>query len=458
MKLRQKLKSYQQNEGGHFAVMTAILAVPLLVVTSAAVDYTSAIGEHRKVKDALNNAVIAAATNNAVSIAEKENIARLHFEQNYTGRADVTLEPDAQTSYVAMKAVGEVPVTISEALGVSGIPIEARSKAQINSENVICVLGLDPTGEDAVSFTSELKFKAPTCTVHSNSTSATSILSDGRHAPIAKSFCAVGGVSGSFSPYAKGECLPIADPYKTTAAAPIGSCMPDSVYKTVGKPMDKRVIWGHIVRATVAYLRAKKTGKASKWAYDLFPDSGNTTGSNAVLYPGTYCNGLTVDGEKVVFMPGDYIIKDGPLTFKNFAEARAENVTFGFTGTASTLRIEKGADVYVKAPSVGTRKGLAFMEMPGAGGDQNKPGFLPSMITSGGQLTVLGTLYFPTQKLIVSGSGTKLGAEADSTSFIAYNVIFEGESGSEVLVQVNHRSAGLPPVEPRAEDGVTLVE
>lgn len=113
----------------------------------------------------------------------------------------------------------------------------------------------------------------------------------------------------------------------------------------------------------------------------------------------------------------------------------------------------------MKAADSGDREGLAFMGMPDAGGQfGRKPGFLASMITSGGSLQVIGTVYFPKQKLIVSGSGTRLGAQAPSTSFIGYNLVFEGSRGSEVVVNTDHLRAGLPPILPRADSGAILVE
>lgn len=459
MNIAEYIRDYKSDQRGQYAIITAILSMPLLLAASATMDFSSAMSEHKAVKNALDNAVLAAVSNDSVSLAQKEQIAKRHFEQNYNGRIDFTTSSKADDYTVSMSAKGVLPFSISDALGLDGIKVDAYSKAALSMENVVCVLALDKSGADAITFTSDLKFAAPSCTVQSNSTSATSINSNGTYAPLAKSFCAAGGISGAFNPHAKGECRPIDDPYATVPAARIGSCMPDSVYATVGSQLNEQAIWINIIRAVIAWIRAKRDGEAAKWAYEIIPDSGNTTGSNTVFYPGTYCNGLTVDGRDVTFMPGDYVIKDGPLTFKNAAQAAADNVTFGFTGLGSTLRIEEGSNVLVKAATSGDRKGLAFMEMPGSGGRRmGTPGFLASMITSGGSLQVIGALYFPRQKLIVSGSGTKLGAQSPSTSFIAYNLIFEGERGSEVVVNVDHNAAGLPPVLPRASEGAILVE
>jgi len=81
-----------------------------------------------------------------------------------------------------------------------------------------------------------------------------------------------------------------------------------------------------------------------------------------------------------------------------------------------------------------------------------------NVIKSGSSLTVTGTLYFPTQEINIQGEGSNVGANAPATSFIAYKVNFAGTAGSKVEVKVDHVTAGLPPILPKAEDGVRLVQ
>ena len=73
-------------------------------------------------------------------------------------------------------------------------------------------------------------------------------------------------------------------------------------------------------------------------------------------------------------------------------------------------------------------------------------------------MEVLGTVYFPTQALVVEGKGSRMGAKAPATSFIAHTIDLDGDKRSRVQVNVNHRAADLPPILPRAEDGAILVE
>lgn len=443
MAFRNKRKDYLKNESGQYAIMMAILGLPLVMAASAAMDFSSAQSEYSSVKNALDNAVLAAATNNKASLSEKEKIALLHFKQNYSGRANVTATANAKGDVVTMTANGMVPFSVSEALGVEGVEIGVKSAAKRSEENIICVLALSPTKSEAVKFSGGVEFFAPECSVHANSTASNALYSDGQKAPIAKSFCATGGVRGSFSPYAKGECLPVSDPYANVKTATIGSCV---FTQSNGKKNGQK---------------KKDPGASTAVASEALADieeSLNTTGSNVILRPGTYCGGLTVDGVNVEFLPGDYIMQDGPFTIRNGAEANGRGVTFGFMGKKGVLRVELNADANFTAPSNGERQGIVFMQMDDVKASSSQSDKKRHVITSGGNLNINGTVYFPTQSLIVSGVGTQMGAQAPATSFIADSLVFEGEAGSRVKVNVDHRKAGLPPLLPRAEEGAMLIE
>lgn len=438
-------RHYLKNTRGHFAVQFALIGLPLVVATTFVVDYSAAGAEKVNVKAALDAAVIAAINNNSLSLSEKEAYATTHFTENYGGKLKFDLKPKAYDNRVEMSAFGVAPVTVAATLGIDGVEIYEKSAAEQTSENVICVLSLAPDGDSRISFRGRVKFNAPSCSVHANSTDPEAIWSIRGITPIAKNFCASGGASGNFQPYAKGDCAPVADPYANHRAPAAGPCV------NLGSIRDIRTATG------------SGGGGATQVTQQLGGGDGggdgvveNLTGSNVSLPPGTYCGGLTVDGTNVDFLPGNHIILDGPLIFRNAAESTANGVTFIMKGESSTLNIQSGARLNAKAPATGALAGLVFFQdtVHNAADAGTFPNGINSL-ASGGELNVTGTVYFPTQTVEVQGVSV-FGSNAPATSFIAYNADFYGSP--IINVSVDHQRAGLPPIMPRTEDGARLVE
>lgn len=447
--MRTLWQRYKKDTLGQFAVTFALMGVPLVVATTFVIDYAAASSEKTSVKGALDAAVIAAVNNNALSLSEKEAYAMKHFTENYGGKIQFKLKAKASGERVEMAAFGVSPVTVAATLGIDGVEISERSAAEQMSENVICVLALAPKGDSTISFSGRVSFNAPSCSVHANSTNAEAIWSSPGLVPIAKNFCTSGGASGNFQPYAKGDCASVADPYINHRAPAPGPCVNFGSITDIRAAVSSGVTGGGA--KTVKEVGGGNGGGGSAGAI-----AENLTGSNVSLPPGTYCGGLTVDGQNVTFLPGNHIMLDGPLTFRNGAEAVANDVSFVMKGANSTLNVVSGAYVEAKAPSSGTLAGLVFFQ--DVHHNPAEASTFPNGINSlasGGELNVTGTAYFPTQTVEVKGKSV-FGSNAPATSFIAYNVDFYGSP--TINVSVDHQRAGLPPIMPRTEDGARLVQ
>ena len=187
-------------------------------------------------------------------------------------------------------------------------------------------------------------------------------------------------------------------------------------------------------------------------------DSHVLVDTGTTLTPGTYCGGLTVAGADVRLLPGTYHMVDGPFVVKDTASVVGEGVTVILAGNEAHLKVESEGRLSLKAPKNGKLKGLVVAE------DTARPSISPdeeverltSRITSGGELLVTGTVYLPTHAVEVTGDDSGLGSHAPSTSFIADTLLFDGTG--QVRISVDHEAAGLPPVQPRSEDGARLVE
>lgn len=586
------VRSYRKSKDGQIAVFFAIMALPLLAAVSAGVDYTNLVREEVHVKAALDAAVIAAANNSQISDENKPRFAEEHFRNNYSRSVPIKLVSTLKEDQISMQATGEVELQFGGFIGIKNLPVNDTSTAKLSIENTICVMALSEDADRSISFDTDIEFNAPTCTVHSNSTSAEAISAASTFKkPVAKSFCAIGGVEGLFDPAAKGECRTIEDPYKDRQPAEEGKCITKFLGADKGKPIDSSLQTGPgnaldvklmdfvevMDELTLRYGPSALDGRGADQggngdsrigdmqssleqfynlsaaqmalmldAYDqagevphcasgsgsrtddqicamldgtpfadkpsyqlpslsyaaeimqmtyndpfspptidptplqdgrveliagvmytrnnsdnkLIKISENLTGSSIQLKAGTYCGGLTVDGTSVKFGPGDYIFKDGPLTFLNNSRADAYDVTFGFKGAGATLNIESGSSVKIKAPSMGERKGLAFMQIVDADGVAREASANDAVnrIVSGGSLEMSGTAYFPTQILQIEGENSHIGSQSPAVGLIASQIHFRGARGARVNIAVDHQKAGIPPIEPRAENGAYLVE
>lgn len=507
-------KNYCLNQSGQFAIWFGVAAFPILVATTYVVDFRGVEKDRAGIKSALDAAVLTAVSNDSVTMVQKEDLAIEVFNAHYAGEAQLKLMATATDGRVEMSAKGVKTASLSRSVGVAGFDVSELSIAEMNRDNTICVLALANDGQNRLRFLDETKFNSPTCSVQSNSRDKLGVLSSTSYTPIAKSFCSAGGAKGGFSPSMRGECRIIDDPYETRKTPAPGVCMPTSVFATVeeesslGLPLgltlpllDGHEPWVRIndtgagkhehqhchIGKVNCHSSNHKVGdlhlpnllgrlaglgvpeadlKRLKLDYGednlLVPESLNFSGNNKIFYPGTYCGGLTVNGTNVVFMPGTYIIKDGPLTFKNGAVADAMDVSFVLTGEGSVVTVESGSYVTIKAPKRGNMAGLAFFQdrddtvFLGHGKSQKSAGVTGvNLISSGGELNVTGTMYFPTQALEVIGDSV-LGAKSPATSFIAYQVTFAGETIAEV--SVDHVKGGIPPLLPRSDDGARLVK
>ena len=512
--IKKTIEAYLSKKDGNFAVWFAIMAFPLLAATSLVIDYRTTEANTAGIKTALDTAVLAAVSNESLDKKGKEALAKEIFEMHYTGNAKLKLAPKATDGRVEMTASGDIGTTVGRAVGYNKFDVSETSIAEMNRENTICVLALATSGKEKVRFIDSTKFDSPTCAVQSNSRDAAGILSDSRYTPRAKSFCSAGGASGPFNPAIRGECRVIDDPYAERLAPSPGVCMPTDIFKQsdalTGGLLSPilGVVTGLLTgvlsngHEDAAGVRTLPNGKHEHYKCDLLgprcdsvahnkyelhspvpglrleklsvrfseisrlqreygdnkllvTESSNYTVENGVYSPGTYCGGLTVDAKNVIFLPGTYIMKDGPLTFKNGATASAQDVSFVMTGVNSVVTVESGSKVNVKAPKSGPMAGLAFFQDKSSVKNlQDLPSGV-NLLSSGGELNVTGTMYFPTQALEIIGDSV-LGAKAPATSFIAHQVTFAGSTKAEV--SVDHVKGDIPPMLPRSDDGARLVK
>ncbi len=423
--LGQFANKYRRDVGGQFAVITAMVGLPLLLLSAAAVDINRAHEQNAGLQSALDAAALAAVIPDNMTDSDRFEYAQSVFKKNYLGGLEVGLDVSGDRKLVAIEATAKVPTMISGMLGIDFVDVVENSAAALTKADVVCVLALDPYSDRALEFKDQATFSAPACSVQVNSVSPFAMVSGVVTPPNAQSFCVAGISQGVFLPFVKNACSSIADPYADLTPPADGVCKSSN---------DSAINFGTI------------KGK---------PVSDGSAGDYAVLTPGTYCNGLVVRGVNVTFMPGVYIVKNKPLIFSQNSQASGDRVTFVLK-EKSELEIGKNSLVSLRAPNTGTTAGLVFFQVPYVPNVGKLP-TLPdgkSIIETGGGLSIVGTAYFPSQRLEVS-SDNSVVSQSPSTSFIAYQMEFSGKSNTQV--HVDHETGGIPPTLPRSDEGARLV-
>ena len=424
-KIGKFANKFRKDASGQFAVITAMVGLPILLLTASVVDINRAHGQDVGLRFALDAAALAAVIPDNMSNSERFAYAEEVFARNYFGGLDVDLNVGGGRELVTIEATAKVPTMISGIVGIDTVGVSENSTAELTRSDVVCVLALDPYGDRALEFEDQAIFNAPACSVQVNSVSPFAMVSGVVTPPNALSFCVAGISQGQFFPFVKNACSQVADPYANLIPPADGTCISPG--------------------ATNSYL-GKVKGKG---------DTADTFGNGAVLKLGTYCNGMRIKGVNVTFLPGIYIIKGGPLGFSKGAEATGDRVTFVLK-EKSRLKIERNALVNLRAPNTGATAGLVFFQVPHVP-KVGKKSRLPSgvsTIETGGGLSIVGTAYFPTQALDIS-SDNSIVSESPSTSFIAYRLKFSGKSNTQV--HVDHETGGVPPTLPRSDEGARLV-
>jgi hypothetical protein len=130
------------------------------------------------------------------------------------------------------------------------------------------------------------------------------------------------------------------------------------------------------------------------------------------LSPGLYCGGIQVAGGTALLAPGLYILKNGGLVVSGGAVVGAGVSFYSTTSGAGFGRLEiSGGTIDLTAAPSGPLPGVLFFQDPAAPTDTVNTIAAPGA----GIVTLAGTLYFPTQQLVVGGTRVSATAIAART-------------------------------------------
>lgn len=439
--IKTNIKQYKQNTSGQFGVVFALLAVPLVAISTLALDHSFAQKERVKLSNALDDTALASILDQTLSEAERADYADAYFNQFFDESKKVKLGVlESSNSRVSLIAKANVPTTMASIIGRDNITVGDTAVSELTQGSVICMLTLDPKDQGSFIITNGSTFDSPTCSVQVNSTHGAALSVHNGGKMTAKNICVSGGAVGTqytdaYTPFANTDCGVVPDPYKHTRIPVPGPCQAPEILEAKLDDFMSRI------------LQPTEIWDGTK----LVQTDGGVT-----LEPGTYCGGLDLTARHIKFAPGEYFIKDGPLNIASGTKVSGDDVTFIFAGLEANLFVGDGSIVDFSAPSKGDLKGLVFAQHLETyhGVDAILPS-AESIITSGAGIKIVGTAYLPTQQItFLNGSISE--AQAPATSFISYKIKID--NGAAISVAVDHQTAGLPPILPRSDESARLVE
>lgn len=402
-----------RDKRGNAGIVFALVATPLLGLVGVAVDYSNAVSIRSAMQHAVDVSALAAVKGFAPSAAMRQQTAKAVFQANLTRDR---LSENAVTPSVRVNSAGDrVTVsaatteisTLAQLIGIHDTEIAATATAVRNAGYSVCVLALNTSMPESISFSGDAELVGDNCAVHSNSDASNAIRASGAANVSALSFSSRGGHSGGsrFTPPPLDYQSTIDDPYASLAPPAAGPC----------DHLNTRI-----------------------------------TNDTVVLGPGVYCGGLVFASHaNVTLTPGVYVIRDGPLEIRSQSTVTGPGVTFYLTGTDAGVELRSGASVTVSAPVAGPYAGLAFFQDPAS-----NPGH-DNDIRGGASIEVVGTWYFPTQGLTVTGAGS-FGVASPVVAMIADHLAFKGNG--RIFARTDNLAANLPDVRPSVLDDIRLIE
>ncbi len=139
-------------------------------------------------------------------------------------------------------------------------------------------------------------------------------------------------------------------------------------------------------------------------------------GTTVTLNPGTYTNGLSLQGQGTVNLnPGVYVIDGGTLSINSGVAVTGTGVTFVLKNNAS-ISINGSATVNLSAPA---DTGVLFYQVPG--GDPS----VVQTVNGGSNIQLKGAFYFPDQTVKYNGNN---GATNACTRIVARVVDISGSA------------------------------
>ncbi|MCI5046889.1 MAG: pilus assembly protein [Aquisalinus sp.] len=389
--MRELIRKFLRDTGGNFVMIVALASPVLMLLSAGAMDMARYRGSVDELQNIADFAAIAGAREMILANADQNSI-QAQVNSVITSRMNSKFSGKSFTKVVEVR-MDEAEVFVSLSMQVNGMLgqnlfpdnglVKADSTAIATASSKICAISLDPTHQNnAFHAENNTRLEALGCSIYANSTHPNAAEVSNGAEVVADLLCVSGGFKANGQTNSPGfidGCPQLDDPLKD---------------------------------------RAAPTFFAGCDHLDL--DISEYTTS--VLNPGVYCDGLKIKHDaQVTFMPGTYIIKDGPFIVEQEAIVEGKEVAFYFTGDNSSLKFEDMSEINLSAPINGDMAGMLFME------DRDKDNVEDFEILTSGARELLGTIYLPKGKLYVD-TNNSVGQDSAFTVILANELHLHGSA------------------------------
>lgn len=374
---------------GGVAPVFALALVPMLGLVGAAVDYGRANGARTEMQATLDATALMIAKEAQTLKVDQTNARASELFSAGFGRGDVkSLEVLASitnggvATTVSASASGTIATRFMHLLGRDAIALKTHATVAMESDGLGCVLALNREVSGAVTAQGSTAVKLNGCALYDNSQSDTA-LTVGGSATITTDFVGVSGGIGSSTGITathgvRTRIAPVADPYADVSFPPYTSC----------------------------------------------DEHNYTAKSVAVINPGVYCGGITVNANAVLTLnPGMYYLDGGDFMVNGGATVTGAGVTLVFTkklgNSWSTVRINGNAVVNLTPMTWGPTKGMVVFA------DRNMPQGTEFKFNGGTTQYFGGAVYVPTGAVTFAGGAD---TATSCTQIIGDTVTFVGNS------------------------------
>jgi Flp pilus assembly protein TadG len=304
------------------------------------------------------------------------------------------------TGYIEAVASRQTPTFFASLMGFKSVDVTARSEAALGPPQ-FCLDVLNPTASQAMLMNGNSSLDAH-CGVIVDSSSGTALLANG-HVTLTASAINVHGqdlLNGnpSVSPTPQLNAPTQPDPLANTPVPQSSGCGATTTSPYTGSPHQVTV---------------------------------NGGGQAAVFNPGTYCGGITLNGNASgSFNPGTYIIQ-GPMVVNGGDTITGNGVTFYFATSSLTMNGNTHADLV--APTTGTYAGILIFQSPTDS---------TSLILNGDTTSVWqGAIYVPDAQLTLNG-----GANLAAYTILDVNTLVVNGNDTFTLGKDYSSLPGGPPI------------